>query len=213
MNALIKAPPLPRGGGSVCRDGGVFYGYFSQAAKQRLGSAENPSVSLRDPPSLGKGRSYVLLASRPTDLCTRDMQIYVYSNYVMHAKHQAPPLRRGGGSVCRDEGVFYGYFNQAAKQRLGSAENPSVSLREPPSLCKGRSHLLLASRPTDLCTRDMPQGRHEWTAGDMTTRKQRSVVPTCRAGFAWRVVGNDGAFPSKIPRNKLQGIKPIMNEF
>jgi hypothetical protein len=50
-------------------------------------------------------------------------------------------------------------------------------------------------------------------AGDMTTRKQRSVVSTRRAGFAWPVVGNDGAFPSKISRSKLRGIKPIMNEF
>ena len=50
-------------------------------------------------------------------------------------------------------------------------------------------------------------------AGDMITRKQRSVVSSRRSGFVWPVVGNDGAFPSKIPRSKLRGIKPIMNEF
>ena len=53
-----------RRGGSVCRVGGVF-AVFSEGGKQRLGSAENPSVSLRDPPSLGKGRSFLPLTSRP----------------------------------------------------------------------------------------------------------------------------------------------------
>ena len=52
---------LLRGGGSVCRDGGVFTGIGVKRVKERLGSAENPSVSpalslskvLREPPSLG----------------------------------------------------------------------------------------------------------------------------------------------------------------
>ena len=41
-----------------------FARHFRQTGKKRLGSAENPSVSLRDPPSLGKGRSFLLLTSR-----------------------------------------------------------------------------------------------------------------------------------------------------
>jgi len=58
---------LPRGGGSVCgfdklttlslskgRDGGVFAVISVKLAKICLGSAENPSVSLREPPPLSQ---------------------------------------------------------------------------------------------------------------------------------------------------------------
>jgi hypothetical protein len=44
-----------------------FRCHCSPAGKSCLGSAENPSVSLREPPSLGKGRSYLPLTSRPSD--------------------------------------------------------------------------------------------------------------------------------------------------
>jgi len=42
---------------------------LSQVGKKRLGSAENPSVSLREPPSLGKGRSFIVINSPSFDLC------------------------------------------------------------------------------------------------------------------------------------------------
>jgi hypothetical protein len=48
-----------------------FHCHFYRADQKRLGSAENPSVSLRDPPSLGKGRSNLPLTSQPSGLCIR----------------------------------------------------------------------------------------------------------------------------------------------
>ena len=45
-NATRKAPPQPRGGGSVCRDGGAFHGHLSQGGKKLLGSAFYHPLSL-----------------------------------------------------------------------------------------------------------------------------------------------------------------------
>jgi len=47
---------------------GFFAVICVELVKERFGSAENPSVSLRDPPSLGKGRNYLVPAPCPSGL-------------------------------------------------------------------------------------------------------------------------------------------------
>ena len=58
MNSLSKLLPCE---GEVSRSAeteGFFTVFPVEQVKERLCSAENPSVSLREPPSLGKGRSF-----------------------------------------------------------------------------------------------------------------------------------------------------------
>ena len=73
INARFKNPPLPRGGGSVCRDGGVFNGIGITRVKERLGSAENPSVSLREPPSLRREGAFFTANFTALGLVHQDM--------------------------------------------------------------------------------------------------------------------------------------------
>ena len=61
---------LLRGGVPVCGDGGVFTIISVKLAKSCLCSAENPSVSLRDPPSLR--REGAIYTHRPLRLAYQD---------------------------------------------------------------------------------------------------------------------------------------------
>jgi hypothetical protein len=101
--------PLLRGGGSVCRDGGVFAVIRAKSTRNGSCSAENPSVSpalslpkvLRNPPSLGKGKSFYV-----TDLVKSYDVYYTQTEAISTVIHGPAATRKRFPRPLQKNGTF-----------------------------------------------------------------------------------------------------------